>query len=1124
MGIMRKRNLFFGVIIVLSLAFFYIRYNIFVTSEEKIVSEFNKYQLYIAKDVSSDISDYFNDLYSADYKIVGIEGSANLRNKETLKRMLKYLSDYYVESIALYNSSGILIATSDSSYFKSSLDNSITNSRQLPGYFVSRKINDYKESTATNYFNLIAPAGRLNKNGVAQQRPAYWIDYRINSSKFFQYQIRKNGLLNSSQTIWIIDNNGYVIFQQDHPEMTHKNFYDMNNECLNCHSSNSYLTEIKNIPEGSFKYDLKNSKGKTASFTTLNLGSYKWKIVISTESGEVSHFIIFNGIKTFLLFTVFLTILILFSFYIVKLDHKQANYGIELKHLNEKNKLLQKIAQNEERYRQLVENSPDVIGIIQNGKIVFINKAGIEIINAKYESEILGKDYNSFLTLAGLADSAEKMKTIFSYSSPQVYEAVIRSIDGELISVEVISLSIMYKEKPAVQFMAKNITERKQAEEKINLLAQAIKSTGEGISITDLDNNILYVNDSFLSMFGYREEELIGRHISIVRSENNPEPFIEEVRISTIKRGWSGELINKKKDGTEFPIYLNTSSVIDEQGKPYALVGITRDITERKLFQESLQKSEAKYRKLFTEMKSAFALNEIVLNGEGKFIDFITVEVNGAFEKLLDLKRENVIGKKAGEILPPAEFDKLIKIFSPLAAEGRSINFKIFSLATQKHFEGNAYCPGPGKFAVFFSDATDKIKAENLLMESEERYRTLFDISPDSIYVHRNDRILYANSSGLRLLGAESFDQLADISVLSLVHPDNRQTVTGRINKVKFEGESLPRINEKFKRMDGTYVDVEVAAGPVVIDGQPASLVVARDITERKLAEEKLMAYRENLENLVNERTRELNITNLKLQQEIRKQKEFEMILKESLDKEKELNELKTRFISTTSHEFRTPLTSILSSAELIQRYESKWSREKINEHLNRIKYSVDYLAGLLDDILTISRTETGKIKYEPQTTDLYLLCEESIQHAKVHSSMMHKFIFNYGLKDRLFNLDSKLIKYILINLLSNAFKYSPGGGTVELGVSEEDSWLIFKIRDEGIGIPEADMKYLFEPFHRGANVKNIPGTGLGLSIVKKAVEFHLGKINCETTENGGTNFIITIPSGRKNDKEHTGN
>ncbi len=864
MGIMRKRNLFFGVVIALSLAFFYIRYNIFVTSEEKIIGEFNKYQLYIAKDVSSDISDYFNDLYSADYKIVGIEGSANLRNKETLKRMLKYLSDYYVESIALYNSSGILIATSDSSYFKGSLDNSITNSRQLPGYFVSRKINDYKESAATNYFNLIAPAGRLNKNGVAQQRPAYWIDYRINSLKFFQYQIRKNGLLNSSQTIWIIDNNGYVIFQQDHPEMTHKNFYDMNNECLNCHSSNSYLTEIKNIPEGSFKYDLKNSKGKTASFTTLNLGSYKWKIVISTESGEVSHFIIFNGIKTFLLFTVFLTILILFSFYIVKLDHKQANYGIELKHLNEKNKLLQKIAQNEERYRQLVENSPDVIGIIQDGKIVFINKAGIEIINAKYESEILGKDYNSFLTLAGLADSAEKMKTIFSYSSPQVYEAVIRSIDGELISVEVISLSIMYKEKPAVQFMAKNITERKQAEEKINLLAQAIKSTGEGISITDLDNNILYVNDSFLSMFGYREEELIGRHISIVRSENNPEPFIEEVRISTIKRGWSGELINKKKDGTEFPIYLNTSSVIDEQGKPYALVGITRDITER------------------------------------------------------------------------------------------------------------------------------------------------------------------------------------------------------------------------------------------------------------KLAEEKLMAYRENLENLVNERTRELNITNLKLQQEIRKQKEFEMILKESLDKEKELNELKTRFISTTSHEFRTPLTSILSSAELIQRYESKWSREKINEHLNRIKYSVDYLTGLLDDILTISRTETGKIKYEPQTTDLYLLCEESIQHAKVHSSMMHKFIFNYGLKDRLFNLDSKLIKYILINLLSNAFKYSPGGGMVELGVSEEDSRLIFKIRDEGIGIPEADMKYLFEPFHRGANVNNIPGTGLGLSIVKKAVEFHLGKINCETTENGGTNFIIAIPSGRK--------
>ncbi len=419
---------------------------------------------------------------------------------------------------------------------------------------------------------------------------------------------------------------------------------------------------------------------------------------------------------------------------------------------------------------------------------------------------------------------------------------------------------------------------------------------------------------------------------------------------------------------------------------------------------------------------------------------------------------------------------------------------------------------------------TEKNKLLNKVIESEKRYRILFDISPDSIFVHRNGRFLFANPSGIKLLGAKNLKELTEINVLDVVHPDYMDIVIKRIDKVEKRKETLPVINEKFRKMDGTYIDVEVATAPFDIDGETSHLVIARDITERILAETELEKYRKNLESLVKQKTNELTLSNMKLTEEIRREKEIEMILKESLNKEKELNELKTRFISTTSHEFRTPLTTIMSSSELIQRYRKKWSEDKIEVHLERIKATVDYLTNLLDDILTISRTDSGKIHYEPQKTDLCGLCEAIIQQAKIYSNEHHKFIFNYNVKEDIFILDQKLIRFILLNLLSNAFKYSPDGGNVTLEVSESGSNIIFKIRDEGIGIPESDKKYLCQPFHRCSNVEDINGTGLGLSIVKKSVELHSGQFDYESEEGKGTNFTITIPASKENEKENISN
>ncbi len=289
---------------------------------------------------------------------------------------------------------------------------------------------------------------------------------------------------------------------------------------------------------------------------------------------------------------------------------------------------------------------------------------------------------------------------------------------------------------------------------------------------------------------------------------------------------------------------------------------------------------------------------------------------------------------------------------------------------------------------------------------------------------------------------------------------------------------------------------------------------IKEDITQKVKTEEELRKYREGLETLVKLRTEQLNEVNMHLREEIRKEKEYELLLQESLDKEKELSELKTRFVSITSHEFRTPLTSILGSIELIQMYREKWSKGKLNEQIERIINSVEYLTRLLDDVLTLSHAESGKLKFKPEILNLYDFCSGIIEELGMRSRKDHEFIFNYKCPQKIFSMDSQLLRFILVNLLSNAYKYSPGGGKIEFSVSSDDKNIEFIISDEGIGIPDKDKKYLFNPFHRCSNSLKIPGTGLGLSIVKHSIELHNGGISYSSEAGLGTTFKVLIPKG----------
>ena len=259
---------------------------------------------------------------------------------------------------------------------------------------------------------------------------------------------------------------------------------------------------------------------------------------------------------------------------------------------------------------------------------------------------------------------------------------------------------------------------------------------------------------------------------------------------------------------------------------------------------------------------------------------------------------------------------------------------------------------------------------------------------------------------------------------------------------------------------------------------------------------QQLTELTEDLENKVAERTTEL---------------------KQALEKEKELNQLKSRFITMASHEFRTPLAIISSSSGILQEFSDRLNEERKQEHLQTIQNTIKHITQILDDVLMINRAEGNKIELYLEAADIIDFCRYLIQEtAANHSQYSINFSVDLGEKitaeSLIIQFDKKLLQQVITNLLNNAIKYSPNHNLVNFNLTKVDDQIIFKISDHGIGIPETDQVKLFESFHRASNVGNIAGTGLGLSIVKQCVDLHRGRISVESQIGKGTTMTVSIP------------
>jgi PAS domain S-box-containing protein len=477
-------------------------------------------------------------------------------------------------------------------------------------------------------------------------------------------------------------------------------------------------------------------------------------------------------------------------------------------------------------------------------------------------------------------------------------------------------------------------------------MAHALKSINESISITDTNNRILFLNEAFLKTYGYEDgNELIGKDISFLRSQNNDPEVVDQILRSTIEAGWQGEIFNRKKDGTEFPISLSTSVILDENGHILGMAGVATDITQRKQTEELLRQSEMKYRNLIETMPDGYYRS----TSDGKF-----VEVNKAMVKLLGYESE----------------DELM-----------SIDIK-----------------------------------KDLYFDPSDRESLVLQINPEELDVYQ------------------------------------------------------------LKKKDGTAVWVE-DHGWYVKDKSGKIIFhegVARDITERKIAEIQLQKYSEELQ---------------------------------------EANATKDKFFSIIAHDLKSPFNSLMGFSEIIKNEARNLDIATIEQYAGLISSTSTNTYRLLENLLDWARMQQSQLVFKPVSFILSNVVNEVLEILieKANSKMIA--IINYIPGNLIVWADKDMLKTILRNLISNALKFTPTNGKVEIKAALMNDELEISITDNGIGIKPDEISKIFKigsSFSK-RGTENEKGTGLGLLLCKEFVEKHNGQIKVESQVGKGSTFSFTL-------------
>lgn len=410
-----------------------------------------------------------------------------------------------------------------------------------------------------------------------------------------------------------------------------------------------------------------------------------------------------------------------------------------------------------------------------------------------------------------------------------------------------------------------------------------------------------------------------------------------------------------------------------------------------------------------------------------------------------------------------------------------------------------------------------------MYQNEKDIFNVLFEaVSEGVIVVNNKQEIIETNASAERMFGYnkdELVGQHLNVLVPQKYHAGHGAHVEGFMKHK--ESRQMGRGRDLFgAHKNGSTFPVEAGLNPLEINGESFVMALVIDISIRKQQELQLLDLNNELERKVNERTKalsvtveELKIVNHERDAEIKKRIEVQNKIKNALKREKELNELKTKFLSLVSHEFKTPLSGILTSAMLLGKYKLTEQQERRDKHIKTISDKVHYLNNILNDFLSIEKLDTGKINYKFSTFKISKVVNEVVYNANMLLKEGQEIKYPENIDDYSMFQDEKIVELTLSNLVHNAIKYSSENTLVDIQIHQDNKNTTFKVKDNGIGIPVSDQKNIFNRYFRAENALLTQGTGIGLNIVKSHLENLGGTISFKSEENKGSEFIITLPN-----------
>jgi len=649
---------------------------------------------------------------------------------------------------------------------------------------------------------------------------------------------------------------------------------------------------------------------------------------------------------------------------------------------------------------------------------------------------------------------------------------------------------------------------RTQAEERTRQAKERLQLQIDRMPIAlitwDTEFRVQTWNPSAEKIFGFTVEETLGKHPYDLIVSKEAQPLVDDIWRRLLEGDMTAHSTNENitKDGRIIICEWANTPLRKADGTIEGILSMIQDITEHIRAEEALRESEEHYRDLFDNANDL--IQSVAPDGH-------LLYVNKKWREALGYSEEEVAKLTLWDVIHPDSLPHCRGAFQRVMS-GEAVS-KIEAVFVAKdgrlvNVEGTSSCRfedgKPVATRGIFRDVTERKQAEKVLQKSEERYRDLFDNANDLIQsVAIDGHFLYVNQAWQNVLGY-SEEEIPNLKMWDIIHPDSLPHCRGAFQKV-MSGEAVSNIEAVFVAKDGSLISIEGNAHCLFEDGKPvATQGIFRDITERKRTQEELTKLYDELKSL-----------NLELEEKVEERtKQFE----EAAQAAEVANKAKSGFLASMSHELRTPLNAIIGFSQVLQeQYFGKLNRKQA-EYITDILESGKHLLSLINDILDLSKIEAGKLELELSKVKIKDLLEDSLimikEKALVHGIKLD-FHTSGDLEDLEITADTRRIKQVMFNLLSNAAKFTPDGGVIKVEGKKDDKEVIISVSDTGIGIAPEEHGKIFGEFYQARNtpVDKTPGTGLGLPVTKSIVEMHGGRIWVESEGEGkGSRFTFTLP------------